>query len=254
MNHIKDNLLTPENETKGEIPASETAETNTAPAIPEKFRDPDTGEIRVDVLLESYRALERKLSTMMPKPEDEQSRRRVQHMLGCPDCADDYKLDITHGLFTADPEVNRRLHEKGLTNDQMQEVYNLAAERLVPAIFELAQDYQAEREVERLIAAFGGEDRWSEISRQLLAYGRKNLPADVLGSLSSSFEGVMALYRMMQGGNGEPAITDIAASGPATPDEGALRGMMRDPRYWRDRDPSYVAQVTQGFQRMYSGQ
>jgi hypothetical protein len=240
MNDVKDNLLTPENESH-----------SAGADIPEKFRDPATGAIRTDALLDSYRALERKLSTMMPKPEDEQSRRRVQHMLGCPDCADDYRLDITHGLFTADPDINRRLHEKGLTNDQVQEVYNLAAERLVPAIFELAQEYQAEREVERLVAAFGGEDRWSEISRQLLAYGRKNLPADVLGSLSSSFEGVMALYRMMQGGNGEPAMADIATSGPAAPDEGALRGMMRDPRYWRDRDPSYVAQVTQGFQRMY---
>ena len=27
--------------------------------------------------------------------------------------------------------------------------------------------------------------------------------------------------------------------------------MMRDPRYWRERDPGFVAQVTEGFQRLY---
>lgn len=238
---IKDNLLTPENEARGETP--------------EKFIDPATGEIRVEAVIASYRELERKLSTMIPRPDDEEGRKRVQRLMGCPECAEDYDIRVDHGLFTADPEVNRRLHEKGLTNEQIQEVYNLAAERLVPAIFELAQEYQADREVERLIAAFGGAERWAEISRQLLAFGQKNLPADVLGSLSSSFEGVMALYRMMKGQGGEP---DMGMAGIAAErqdnggDEGSLRRMMRDPRYWRERDPSYVAQVTQGFRRLYS--
>jgi hypothetical protein len=29
--------------------------------------------------------------------------------------------------------------------------------------------------------------------------------------------------------------------------------MMRDPKYWRDKDPSYVAKVTEGFKKMYGG-
>lgn len=37
----------------------------------------------------------------------------------------------------------------------------------------------------------------------------------------------------------------------AEPDEAALSQMMRDPRYWRDRDPELVARVTEGFQRLY---
>lgn len=237
MTDVKDNLLTPENEREGEAP--------------EKFRDPETGELRVDAIIASYKELEKKLSTMMPRPDSAENRAKVQRMMGCPECAEDYEVRIDHGLFTADPEVNKRLHAAGLTNEQVQEVYNLAAERLVPAIFELAQEYQADREVERLIAAFGGAERWAEMSRQLLAFGKKNLPPDVLGSLSSSFEGVMALYRMMKGQGGEPSLT-AAEAAPGAADEGALRGMMRDPRYWRERDPSYVAQVTQGFQRMYA--
>ncbi len=78
-------------------------------------------------------------------------------------------------------------------------VYDLAAERLVPMILELSADFKADREVEKLTAAFGGPQTWQEMSRQLLAYGKKTLPPDVLTNLSSSYEGVMALYRMMKG-------------------------------------------------------
>ena len=34
-------------------------------------------------------------------------------------------------------------------------------------------------------------------------------------------------------------------------DEQTLSEMMRDPRYWRDRDAEFVARVTAGFRRLY---
>ena len=36
--------------------------------------------------------------------------------------------------------------------------------------------------------------------------------------------------------------------------EAQLRDMMRDPRYWRDRDPGHVAKVASGFGRLYPGE
>jgi len=33
--------------------------------------------------------------------------------------------------------------------------------------------------------------------------------------------------------------------------EEELRRMMRDPRYWRDRDPQVLSAVSQGFQKLY---
>lgn len=27
--------------------------------------------------------------------------------------------------------------------------------------------------------------------------------------------------------------------------------MMRDPKYWRDQDPSFIKKVTEGFQKVY---
>ncbi|WP_420549042.1 hypothetical protein [Curvivirga sp.] len=41
-----------------------------------------------------------------------------------------------------------------------------------------------------------------------------------------------------------------AASGS----EEALRKMMRDPRYWRERDPEMIEKVTKGFGRLYPTQ
>jgi hypothetical protein len=36
-------------------------------------------------------------------------------------------------------------------------------------------------------------------------------------------------------------------------DEAALRKMMRDPRYWRSREPDFVKRVTDGFRRLTGG-
>ena len=53
----------------------------------------------------------------------------------------------------------------------------------------------------------------------------------------------------------EEASGDLAE--PAADLAGAeteLRGMMRDPRYWRDRDPAHVARVAGGFRQLYPGE
>ncbi len=234
---MTDNLLTPEIETSENKPAN----------IPEKFWDAEKQEIRTDALLNSYLELEKKLSGMI-NPDD---RQRVLSSLGVPETADAYEIDVSHGLFPADPDMNKRLHERGFTPEQVQMVYDLAVEKMVPMVLELADEFKAEREVDRLIAAFGGPEKWTEISRQLLAYGQKNMPPEVLNNLSSSFEGVMALYRLMKGE--EPVMSREDAQ-TGTGGEQELQSMMRDPRYWKTRDPAFVAQVTDGFRRVYAAQ
>lgn len=233
---MTDNLLTPEIE----IEASEK------PAnLPEKFWDAEKKEIRVDALLGSYLELEKKLSGMI-NPDD---RQRVLSVLGVPETADAYEINVSHGLFPVDADINKRLHERGFTAEQVQMVYDLAVEKMVPMVLELADEFKAEREVDRLIAAFGGPEKWAEISRQLLAYGQKNLPPEVLSNLASSFEGVMALYRLMRGEEPVLAREDMQNTSMGESD---LQSMMRDPRYWKTKDPAFVAQVTEGFRRIYA--
>lgn len=247
---MKDNLLTEEREDKIAREGEAQSQTGKPANLPEKFWDAQSGAIRVDALIASYLELERKLSTMMPSPETPEGRSRALKAMGVPDSADDYILNLSHGLFEADSSINRRLHALGFTQEQVQAVYDLAAEKMVPMIVEIADEFKADREIERLIAAFGGAEKWSEISRQLLNYGRKNLPDDVLTSLASSFEGVMALYRMMQGG-GEPGMARADEPANGANGERELQTMMRDPKYWRDRDPAFIEKVSEGFRRLY---
>lgn len=217
-------------------------------AIPEKFRDPESGGIRVDALLTSYLALEKKLSTMMPGLDTPEGKSRVLKSLGVPETPDEYAIDLSHGLFDSDPDVNKKLHALGFTPEQVQAVYDLAAEKLVPMIVQISDTYKADREVEKLASAFGGPEKWAEVSRQLLAYGKKNLTPDVLRSLSSSFEGVMALYKMMKG-----EAPGMASTPPSeSTSEQDLQSMMRDPRYWQKKDPAFIAKVTEGFRKMYA--
>jgi hypothetical protein len=229
-------------------------EPNEAPArpphVPEKFWDVSANTIRVDALLKSYLELERRLSQRMGPPGDdapEEERIRFRRAFGIPDSPDGYDIKPCHEMCGPDPEVNRRLHEAGFTPRQAQLVYDLAAERLLPLIAEAAAEFEAGRQREKLIAEFGGEERFRRVAAGISAWGRANLPEAVFAALSSTAEGVVALHRMMEAK--EPVLSRDAAA-EAAPDEAELRKMMRDPRYWRTREPDFVKRVTDGFRRL----
>lgn len=163
-----------------------------------------------------------------------------------PETPEGYAICCDHGFFEPDPELNARLHQAGFTRAQAQLVYDLAAERLVPLIREIAAEFEAERELRRLVEHFGGEAAWRETSRQILAWARRHLPPTAVEALSTTADGVLALHRMMT--TGEPATLPPGASGDTG---GDLHVMMRDPRYWRDRDPAFIAKVSEAFRRLY---
>lgn len=202
--------------------------------IPEKFKNKTTGEVNIPAMAKSYKELEKKMSQSPTLPNTH----------------NDYCVDCDHGLFEEDEELNKKFFEKGFTKDQVQFVYDIAAEKIVPLAVELAGDFQADREIEKLIEHFGGVEKWKEVSKQLLLYGQKNLSADVLDSLSSSYDGVIALYNMMKGT--EPMIS-APESNTDGGSENEIQSMMRNPKYWRDKDPSFIAEVTQKFQTLYGG-
>lgn len=202
--------------------------------IPAKFKNPETGEVRLNDLVKSYSELERKLSGQ-PRP---------------PKSHDEYCVDCSHGLFQPDAELNKRFHERGFTNEQVQFIYDIAAEKMVPMIMDVAADFQAERELEKLVEHFGGPEKWQQVARQLLAFGQKKLPRDVLDTLASSYDGVIALYDMMKG-EGQVSVSESLRGDGTDRNTLDLQSMMRDPKYWRDQDPSFIAKVTEGFKKLY---
>jgi hypothetical protein len=220
------------------------------PDIPAKFRDPATGALRVEALLKSYLELERAMSRRAAPPADdasEEERARWRRALGVPETPDAYEITPPHELCGPDPEVNRRLHEAGFSCRQAQLVYDLAAERLLPLIAEAAAEFEAGKQRDKLHAEFGGEERFRRLAPQIAAWGRTNLPEPVFGALAVTAEGVLAMHRMMAAK--EPVLSRDAAA-DAAPDEAELRKMMRDPRYWRSREPDFVKRVTEGFRRL----
>jgi hypothetical protein len=218
--------------------------------VPAKFWDEAAGALRVDALLKSYIELERRFAQRLARPApdaDPEEIARWREMLGVPATADAYEIAAPDPRLAPDAEVNRRLHAAGFTPAQVQLVYDLAGERLLPLIAEAASEAAAERERDRLRAHFGGEERFRRIAGQLAAWGRANLPEQVFETLATSAEGVIAMARMMEAQ--EPPLPR-AAEAETGPDEAELRRMMRDPRYWRAREPDFVRRVTEGFRRL----
>ncbi len=235
-------------------PAQTAAEVAQRPeGIPERFWDPEAGALRAEALLESHRELEGKLGALAGldggAAPDEATRARLLELLGRPSGPEGYAIAPPNALLEPDPELNGRLHAAGFTQSQAQLVYELAAERLVPVVAEVVGEMEAQRQVDRLQRHFGGPEAWAGVARQLKTWGEGNLEPDVLATLSSSYDGVLALHRMSQAG--EPRLLDGAGTGGAELSEDALGDMVRDPRYWRRRDPDFVAKVTAGFRRLY---
>ncbi|WP_142849976.1 hypothetical protein [Telmatospirillum sp. J64-1] len=151
-----------------------------------------------------------------------------------------------------DPEVERRLQEAGFSPEQAQLVYDLAEEYLGPVVGEMRARAEGEQHRQRLVEHFGGEAKWNETVRQIRSWARANLPDPVVDALAVSYDGVMTLHKLMQAG-GEPSLGRTGAPREEALSEAELKQAMKDPRYWRDRDPAVIARIEAGFKRLYPG-
>lgn len=230
--------------------APPTARLAARPAdVPAKFWDADAGSVRVEALLKSYLELEHRLGAAEPDLDaDPAARQRLLASLGWPAGPDDYRIEPPHGLIEPDAAVNARLHAAGFTQAQAQLVYELAVDRLLPMLAEVIGALEARRHQERLERHFGGSEAWRETQRQLRTWAEASLEPDTYRVLAGSAEGVLALHQMMRAS--EPDLLD-AGGGAVALTEANLRELMRDPRYWRDRDPEIIRRVTDGYRRLY---
>jgi hypothetical protein len=240
---MNDNLVSAGASGSTEVTAANMRLSSTSPSgrpanLPEKFWDDKTSQVRIESLLKSYLDLERKLSSLAhrdipPRPED-------------------YEIAVRDDLLTVDPGINERLHQAGFSREQAQLVYDLACDHLLPMIGELASLFEADSQGQRLEQHFGGKERWREVARQISAWGRSHLPPRVFEALSTTFEGVITMHRMMSEGD-EPGLSRDSSGGVgAVLTDVELKSMMRDPRYWRDHDPVFVKKVRDGFRQLYA--
>lgn len=161
----------------------------------------------------------------------------------------DYQIVLHNKFLQVDQNVNKRLKEAGFTNAQVQLVYDLAAEIMIPKIQEVIEEFRAYRELSKLENYFGGEERFDEISRQISLWAEKNVPQEIYNSLNSSFYGVLALYNMMT--SNEPKVMAKSDESQCGITEKKLKEMMKDPKYWRDGDKDFIKKVDDGFKFLY---
>ncbi len=215
--------------------------------IPEKFQNQD-GTLNAKALLKSYSELEKKIGTMVTIPNsdsDEQTRIKFNRAIGVPESADDYP---TNELFD-DADVRKKFYEIGLTNSQVEKIYQIADEFLSPVLSELFSVQNETNAISELKKYFGGTEKMCDAMRAINAFGQKFLPHDAFEELCATPQGIQGVYKMMQ--SMEPDVktdkneTEILS-------DAQLRRMMRDPKYWRDNDVEYVRKIENGFKKLYS--
>ena len=149
-----------------------------------------------------------------------------------------------------DDKINERLFALGLTNEQVQGVYDIAADILLPQIQAMTEQIAADKELQELEKEFGGAERFNEVARQLSQWGEKNLDANTFNALATSKDGIMTLYRLMQEKQETPVMAGKSQLNTKD-DEMTLRRLMQDPKYWKEQDPELVQRVERGFRRLY---
>lgn len=206
--------------------------------VPEKFKNPETGSVNIGDLIKSYLLLEKKLgekSAERPAP---------------PASPKEYKINLKSELLENDADINKRLFDLGFTNEQVQAVYDLAAEKIIPVLQQVAAQYKTANELKALSDAFGGPDKFNVIARQISAWAEKNLDKNLFDVLASSKDGILTLHDMMTGRQ-EVAVMPSAGGRVDFDNEESLRKLMQDPKYWKEQDPVLTKRVEEGFKRIY---
>ena len=209
--------------------------------LPEKYKTPED-------LANAYKALESKLGT-----KEEDMRNAIleeiqgQAFSDRPETANDYQLpESIDETQAVDNNLLRWWAEHSFENGYSQEEFEQGIEMYAQAMMGTQPDLEAE-------AARLGDNAEARI-QAASNFANKFFPEDALPAIErmcESAEGIIALEAIQE------ALKDGSFSGNATPmagvSEGDLREMMRDPRYWQEKDPHYIKQVTDGWQRLHRG-
>ncbi|QPO12833.1 hypothetical protein IT893_04740 [Thalassospira sp. A40-3] len=169
-----------------------------------------------------------------------------------PETPDAYAITLADGMEDIDADLNERLHAAGFSNAQAQLVYDLAGEVLSPLLGDLDQAAQRATDRAALTAEFGGAESWKKLAPKIESWGKANLPEAAFETLCQSADGVRAMHRMMTHGD-EAALGKADGGAGETSLRSEIRRKMNDPRYWRDRDPTLVAEVQADFARLSGG-
>ncbi len=132
-----------------------------------------------------------------------------------------------------------------------QEIVITIINQLVPHLAsEMVDHFKQDNHLKRLEQHFGDPKRWQVIRSQLKKWGKANLDPKTYNALASSFDGILSMHKLMTG-ESENNTIKTGNSEDSILSEDQLLQMMKDPKYWKTKDPQFIAKVKAGFQKIY---
>lgn len=218
--------------------------------LPDAFWDADKNEIKTADIISGYNELSQfkteneKRFAARPEAADKYAFPDAS-VLGLPEGAT-FEFDEKSPLFSAAREA---AFNAGMSQDEFTEkLIKPYVQEQLSAVTKAEEQYQTE------LKALGekAQDRIEAVGKFLEA----NLPkemAEALGGSLVTAKGVEAVEALIAKANGATIKTADNGSSAAKVSEKDLRSKMMDPKYWRDRDPAIVKEVTEGFAKLYPG-
>lgn len=221
--------------------------------LPENFWDGEKGAVKTDDLIASYKDLSKFKTDTEAK------------FASRPESADKYEVRVPEGVEL--PEgVEWKFDEKSPLLAQAKElVFNaggdqkmfdgLLAQYINENVARTSADLTKSEEVyQNEMKALGEKSK--ERTEAIGKFLDGNLPEDEAKALKnslSSAKAVQALEKLIEKSNGEilKGSSQGAPSGSIT--QADIDSKMNDPRYWRDRDPAFMAEVASDFKKLYPG-
>lgn len=222
--------------------------------VPEKFWDPDKGEIRAEAAFGSYTELEKKISTA---GQEAVEAFKTEQFKERPAEASSYEVKLPEGILPegaqfkmdeSDPLLGwfkQFAFDQGLS----QEMFSTAVGEYVKA--DLARGAMMKGQIDEL--GENGQERVDRIDMFL----QRLLPNEdeyvALAEVINSPKAVMALEKIIDKRN-EP---DLFKGGDGGDGEGItredLKEMMKDTRYWKTKDPEFIKKVQGHYAKLYPG-
>ncbi len=227
--------------TQEDVQQAESGTVDRPEWLPEKFKTAED-------LAKSYTELSKKLGN-----SEEDIRNSIMEEIqkeafsSRPEKAGDYQLPETVNAEEAvDNDLLKWWSDHSFENGYSQEEFQQGIEMYAQAIAGSQPDMEAE-------SAKLGDNAEARIDAAS-AFANKFFPEEALPAIErmcESHAGIIALEAIQE------AMKDGNFAGNTAPaaqtSERELREMMNDPRYWKDRDPAFIKEVTEGFQKIYRG-
>lgn len=215
--------------------------------LPESFWDAEAGQVKVNDLIGSYS----ELSKFKTETESKFAAR--------PESADKYEVKLPEGFQMPEGVEFKVDADNPLVKAVQETVFNAGGsqadfEKLVGAFVQdtLMETQRAQETAQKEMEALGQNAKVR--IEAIETFAKANLSEAEAGALLDSLttkSAVEAVEKLISKAQGPQMNGAGAASSPQTVSEAELSSKMRDPRYWRDRDPAFVREVTEGFQKLY---